>query len=127
MKTKRKKWSDPHPIRFLNTVKILNLLKENWTTGLKQNEIMERTNLSKPTVDSILEELLSQHKIFKLNNVYFPEFDDDFRFGYFLSDYINFLLSKIMEKKQTISDPSRDTILNFKSINGFVILYRKWA
>lgn len=103
-KEKKKKWVVAHPRRDRNKSRILNLLKKYWTTGFKQNEIIEKSKLTKPSVISILRELLSEHKIYKLNNLYFPEFDDDFIFGYFFSDYINFFLTKIMEKKQTTSN-----------------------
>jgi len=115
MQGKKKKWSYTHPKRSLNKLKILNLLKKHWTTGFKQKEIIQRTALTKPTVISILEELLSEHKIFKLANLYFPEFDDDFRFGYFLSDYINFIPTNIIQKKQTTSDLT-ETSYNTKLI-----------
>lgn len=104
MKKKKKKWTDVHPRGYFNKSRILNLLKKDWTKGVKQNEIIEKSKLTKPTVSRILEELLSEHKIFKLNNLYFPEFDDDFTFGYFFSDYINHFLTKILEKKETISN-----------------------
>jgi hypothetical protein len=137
MKRHKKKWSYSHPIRSLNTLRIFNLLRENWTLGLRQNEIVKKTELSKPTVSLSLKELLSDHKIFKLNNLYFPEFDDDFRFGYFLSDYVNFFLTKIMEKTETISnlmnspnnpkltvkDPLDTSIFEFSNAIGGLITY----
>jgi hypothetical protein len=104
MKRKKRKWSYTHPRKSLNKLRILNLLKENWTTGFKQNEIIEKRHLTKPTVSRILEELLSEQKIFKLSNIYFPEFDDDFAFGHFFSDYINDFLTKTLEKKGSISN-----------------------
>ena len=98
------KWSYPHPVKSLNKRKVLDLIEKNWTSGFKQNDIIEKTKLTKPTVYHILNELLSEHKIFKLNNIYYPEFDDDFAFSYFISDYINFFLTNLMEKKETITN-----------------------
>ncbi|MDQ6864727.1 MAG: hypothetical protein M3044_12990 [Thermoproteota archaeon] len=111
------------------------MLKKYCTTGLKQNEIIKKSKLTKPTVFRILRELLSEHKIFELNNLYFPEFDDDFRFGYFLSDYINFFLTKILENKASISnlmetnpkliakDPLDNSIFEFANAIGGLITY----
>ena len=79
-KEKNNRWTDAHPRGHLNKLRILDLLKKYWTTGLKQNEIIEKSKLTKPPVIRILRELLSEHKIFELNNLYFPEFDDDFIF-----------------------------------------------
>ena len=98
---------------------------------------MKKLNLPNPPVYGILGELLSEHRIFRLSNVYFPEFDDDFRFGDFLSKYINFFLTKIMEKKQAISilmdspynprlvvkDPSDNPIFEFSNVIGALITY----
>jgi DNA-binding Lrp family transcriptional regulator len=134
MRKKKKKWTDAHPIGHFNKARVLNLLKQNWRTGLKQNEIIERTNLSKPTVSRILQELLSEHKIFKLNNFYFHEFDDDFIFGYFFSDYINLFLTKIMEKKEMISNlidtskfihngPLDNSVFEFANAIGALMTY----
>jgi DNA-binding Lrp family transcriptional regulator len=137
MKKKKKKWTDAHPIGHFNKSRILNLLKQDWRNGLKQNEIIEKTDLSKPTISRILQELLSEHKIFKLNNLYFPEFDDDFIFGYFLSDYVNVSLTKILEKKKTISDlidtpyksklidkdPIDNSVFEFANVMGGLITY----
>lgn len=136
-KEKKKNWADAHPRGHLNKLRILNLLKKYWTTGLKQNEIIEKSKLTKPTVFRILLDLLSEHEIFELNNLYFPEFDDDFRFGYFLSDYINFFLTKILENKATISnlmdtpynpkliakDPLDNSIFEFANAIGGSITY----
>lgn len=137
MKNKKKKWSYTHPVRTRNKMKVLNLLKKNWTSGLREKEIIKKTNLAKPTIDHILEQLISDHRIFKLTNLYFPEFDDDFKFGYFLLDYVNFFLTKIMEKKQTISDlmdsaynpklivkdPLDSSIFEFSNVIGGLITY----
>jgi DNA invertase Pin-like site-specific DNA recombinase len=70
-----------HPKRDLNKARVLELLKKGWTGGIRQNEIIEKLNLTKPTIHNILNELLSEHKIYKLNNMYYPEFDDDFVFS----------------------------------------------
>jgi Winged helix-turn-helix DNA-binding len=115
MRKKKKKWTDTHPLRHFHKSSVLDMLKEHLTDGLKQNEIIEKSKLSKPTVSRILQELLSEHKIFQLNNFYFPEFGDDFIFGYFFSDYINLFLTKIMENKKTISN-LMDTPYNPKFI-----------
>ena len=136
MERKKKKWTDAHPIGHFNKARVLNLLKQNWRTGLKQNEIIEKSKLSKPTVSRILQELLSEHKIFQLNNLYFPEFGDDFIFGYFFSDYINLFLTKIMENKKTISnlmdtpynpkfakEPLDNSIFEFANTIGGLITY----
>ena len=131
MKRKGRKWADTNPRRHFNNTMIFDLLKRNWTEGLKLNEIIKKSGLSKPTAIRRLQELLSEHKIFKLVNTYFPDFDDDFIFGFFLSDYINFFLTKMMEKKQTISDPSRDlfkdpldnSIFAFSNAIGGLITY----
>jgi hypothetical protein len=103
MKHKKKKWRDDHPRKFGNKVRVLKLIKSDWTWGFKENEIIKEIKLSKPTVHRILEELVSEHKVYKLNNMYYPEFDDDFVFSYFISDYINFFLTDTMEKRETMS------------------------
>lgn len=102
-KNKGKKWNHPHPRGSLNTSRILNLIRENLTTPLKQVEIIEKTGLSRQTVFLGLERLKSQHLISELANHYLSESDDDFWFGYFLIEYINFFMTKIMEKKQNVS------------------------
>jgi DNA-binding Lrp family transcriptional regulator len=104
MKHKKKKWSYSHPIRDLNKAKILELLKENWSTGFTQKEIIKKTKLTKPTVISILKELKSEHRIHRLASIYFPEFDDDFAFAYFFADYVDHFLIKIMENKENTSN-----------------------
>jgi hypothetical protein len=104
MERKKKKRRYTHSRGALNKARILNLLKKHWTTGFRLKEIIQLTSLSKPTAIRILQELLSEHKIFRLASLYFPEFDDDFRFGYFLSAYINFILATIMQKKRTTSN-----------------------
>lgn len=136
MKRQKKTWSYTHPRRALNKLKILNLLKEDWTDGLKQNEIIKKTKLTKPTVSGILQELLSENKIFELNNFYYPVFDDDFYFEYFLSDYINFFLTEITKKgtisslmdtsynpKHIIKAPLDNSIFEFANAMGGLITY----
>jgi hypothetical protein len=137
MRKKKKKWTDTHPLRHFHKSSVLDMLKEHLTDGLKQNEIIEKSKLSKPTVSRILQELLSEHKIFQLNNFYFHEFGDDFIFGYFFSDYINLFLTKIMENKKTISnlmdtpynpkfiakEPLDNSIFEFANTIGGLITY----
>jgi hypothetical protein len=137
MKKEKKKKPDAHARGYLNKLMIVSLLKKDLRNGLKQNEIINKSKLTKPTVFRILRELLSEHKIFKLNNLYFPEFDDDFRFAYFLSGYINFFLTKILENKGTLSnlmdspydpkliaeDPLDNSIVEFANVIGGLITY----
>jgi hypothetical protein len=134
---KKKKWSDPHPRKFGNKAKVLDFIKSDWTWGFKQNEIIKETHLTKPTVNRILEELVSEHKVHKLNNMYYPEFDDDFYFSWFISNYIDFFLIEIMEKKETISklmhtlhdskfnggNPLHNSVFEFANAMGALITY----
>src|SRR2546423_11341752 len=99
MKKKRKTWT--HPRGDINKARILDLLKSQ--RGLRLKEIIDKTGLSKPAVSDKLHMLLHEHKISKLNKIYFLEVDDDFIFGYFFSEYINFFLTNIMEKKEKVS------------------------
>jgi hypothetical protein len=103
MKHKKKKWREDHPRRFGNKARVLDIIKSDWTWGFKENEIIKETKLTKPTVYHILKQLMSEHKIHKLNNMYYPEFDDDFYFSWFISNYIDFFLTEIMEKRETLS------------------------
>jgi hypothetical protein len=80
---------------------------------------------------------MSEHKVFKLNNIYFPEIDDDFLFSYFISDFSNFFLTEIMEKKETISklmnllhdskpsgsDPLDKSVFEFANAIGGLVTY----
>jgi hypothetical protein len=113
------------------------LLKKNWTKGIRQKEVIEKLNLTKPTVYNILKELISEHKIYKLNNFYYPEFDDDFVFGYFISDYISFFLTELIKRKETMAyvmpnlrdfklknkNPLRDSLFGFANVIGALITY----
>ena len=101
---KQKPHSYTHPKGELNRARVLELLKKNWTVGIRQKEIIEKLNLTKPTVNDILKELLSEYKIYKLNNMYYPEFDDDFIFSYFISDFISFFLIELMKNKEIIAN-----------------------
>jgi hypothetical protein len=40
MKRRKKQRSHTHPKRDLNNARVLELLKNNWTDGFKQNEII---------------------------------------------------------------------------------------
>ncbi len=113
------------------------MLKKNWTAGTRQKEIIEKLKLTKPSVHNILKELFSEHKIYKLNNMYYPEFDDDFVFSYFIPDYIGSILREyIGSKKIMISlapnasdfkfknkNPLGNSLFGFANVIGALITY----
>ena len=47
-----------HPVKSINKRKVLDLIEKNWTSGFKQNDIIEKTKLTKPTVYHILNEII---------------------------------------------------------------------
>lgn len=126
-----------HPKGELNKARVLEFLKKNWTAGIRQREIIEKLNLTKPTVHNILKELFSEHKIYKLNNMYYPEFDDHFIYSYFISDYIGSFLTDLMKNKEIMAtlapnlrdfklknkDPLRNSLSGFANVIGALITY----
>jgi len=113
------------------------LLKKNWTAGTRQKEIIEKLNLTKPSVYNILKELFSEHKIYKLNNMYYPEFDEDFVYSYFISDYISYFLLELIKSRELMAyvapnesnfklnnkDPLRNSLFGFANVIGALITY----